>query len=386
MEPFEGGESPVSQSESENLLIIADSEASADLYYRTRFLVTVTVIYLEIDGRKIFLLNDLEYGRGRSEARVDEIVSTTPYEEALRAAKEPARLTSVLDLYLKEKGIKQLTIPLSFPFGHAERLREKGYKLRLKDDPIFPSRTIKTAEEIHAIEETQRHAEAATDLAVSILKRSEIRGDWLFYEGRELTSEKLRLEIHKFLLERECQASNTIVAGGDQGADPHHRGSGPLPAHKTIILDIFPRSIRTRYWGDMTRTVVRGKASAAVKKLYKDVLDAQELAFSLIKDGAEGEKVHSEVAKLFKLRGNANEDVGIKKSGYIHSTGHGLGLDIHEWPKIGRVETQIKTGQVITVEPGLYYPGVGAVRLEDVVVVTETGCRNLNRYPKELEV
>ena len=301
-------------SQRENLLIIADSETDADLYHATKFFVTVTVIYLETAGKKILFLNDLEYGRGRAEARVDEIVSTTPYEEKLRAQKEPVRLTSVLDLYLKEHEIRELTVPSSFPFGHAERLKEKGYSLKLRDDPFFPVRTVKTAEEIRAIEETQRHAEAATDLAVSILRRSEIRGDWLHFEGQALTAEKLRLEIHKLLLELECHASNTIVAGGDQGADPHHRGSGPLPAHKTIILDIFPQSMRSRYWGDMTRTVVRGKASPAVKKLYQDVLAAQQLAFSLIKDGVDGQVVHEAVATLFKERGKDRKSTRLNSS------------------------------------------------------------------------
>ncbi len=370
----------------ENLLIIANSESDADLYYATHFFVTVTVMYLEIDGKKILLLNDLEYGRAGTEAKVDQIVSTTAYEDRLRTAGEPVRLTTVLDLYMKERGIRELTVPAGFPFGHAERLREKGYVIKLRDDPFFPSRAIKRPEEVEAIEAAQRHAEAAMDLAVSILRRSEIKGDWLHHKGRPLTAEALRLEIHKLLLERECVAAHTIVAGGDQGADPHTRGSGPLPANQTIIIDIFPRSTATHYWGDMTRTVVRGKASAAVRRLYSDVLDAQNLAFSLLKDGAEGQKVHDEVANLFKARGNANQDAGIKKTGFIHSTGHGIGLDIHEWPRIGRLGAKIQAGQVVTVEPGLYYPGVGAVRLEDAVVVTENGVRNLNKFPKELEI
>lgn len=370
----------------ENLLIIGDSESDADLYYATKFFVTIAVVYLEIAGRKILLLNDLEYGRGKAEAQVDEVVSTTPYEDRLRAAKEVVRLTSILDLYLQERGVRELTVPASLGIGHAESLREKGYVLKVREEPFFTERTGKTPAEVALIEATQASTEAAMDLAVSILRKSDIRGDWLHFAGQPLTAERLRLEIHKFLLEQECIAANTIVAGGDQGADPHDRGSGPLPANKTIILDIFPQSSRTRYWGDMTRTVVRGKASPAVKKLFRDVLDAQELAFSLIKDGAQGQHVHEEVAKHFKDRGNLNEDRGIKKTGYIHSTGHGIGLEIHEWPKIGKVESRLRASQVLTVEPGLYYPGVGAVRLEDIVVVENGGCRNLNRYPKELEV
>ncbi|MBI4606148.1 MAG: aminopeptidase P family protein [Planctomycetes bacterium] len=370
----------------ENVLIIGESETDADLYYATRFLVSVTVMYLEAEGKKTLLVNDLEYGRAGAEAEVDEIVSTTPYEDRLRAADEPVRLTTVLDLYLRERGIRSLTVPAGFPAAHAERLRERGYVLKLRDDPFFPARTVKRPDEIRAIEDTQLHNEAAMDLAVSILRESEIRGDLLYHGGKVLTAERLRLEIQRFLLERDCLAAQPIVAGGDQGADPHTRGSGPLPAHKTIILDIFPRSLATLYWGDMTRTVVRGKATPEARKLYRDVLDAQDLAFSLLKDGAEGHKVHEEVSRLFKDRGNANEEVAGKKTGFIHSTGHGIGLDIHESPRIGKIESRIAEGQVVTVEPGLYYPGVGAVRLEDTVVITKDGCRNLNVFPKVLEI
>jgi Xaa-Pro aminopeptidase len=371
---------------SETLLIIADSESDADLYYATRFLVTVTVMYLEIEGKRVLLLNDLEYGRAGSEARVDKIVSTTPYEDRLRSAGEPVRLTSVLDLYLREHGVRELTVPATFPYSHAERLRERGYLLGLREDPFFPGRTIKSAEEVRAIEETQAHTEEAMALAVSILKKSEIRGGFLHHGGKQLFAEDLRLEIHKFLLEKHCHASHTIIAGGDQGADPHTRGTGPLPANQTIIIDIFPQSTLTRYWGDMTRTFVRGKASPAVRKLHADVLDAQNLAFSLLRDGVEGQRVHEEVASLFKARGNPNEDAGTKKTGFIHSTGHGIGLDVHEWPRIGRTEAKIRAGQVVTVEPGLYYPGTGAVRIEDAVVITKDGVRNLNKFPKELEL
>lgn len=370
----------------ETLVIIGDSQSDANLYYATGFLVGVTVVYLEIKGCKILLLNDLEYGRGKVEAKIDRVVSTTPYEERLRSAGEGIRLTSVLDLFLKEEGIRELTVPANFPFSRALRLQEKGYTLLLRDDPFFKERLIKRPEEISAIEDTQRHVEAAMELAVSMIAKSTIRGDSLHLDGTILTAETVRTAINKFLLDQQCQAYETIVAGGEQGVDPHMRGSGPLPANQTIILDIFPRSSTTRYWGDMTRTVVRGKASPAVRKMYQDVLDAQNLALSQIRDGVDGQDVHESVAALVKDRGNVNKDMDGKKAGFIHSTGHGVGLDIHEAPRLGRVKSRLLTNQVVTVEPGLYYPGTGAVRLEDLVVVQEDGCRNLNQFPKELEV
>lgn len=374
-------------------IILGDSESLADLYYATRFAVGVPVAYLETGGRRILLVGDLEYGRARAEARVDEIVSTNPYEKALVEAERSPTLPAVVDLYLKEHGPigpdgspPPLVAPASFALGYAESLRELGYEVKVRPDPYFPGRTVKTEEELAAITEVQGHAEEAMELAVGLLRGSRIREDVLWLNGVPLTAEKVRHEMQKFLLDRNCDASMIIVAGGDQGADPHSRGKGPLPANQTIIIDVFPHSSVSHYWGDMTRTFVRGKASAEVRKLYRDVVEAQELAFSMIKDGVDGNDVHNAVVKHFQDAGNVNGETNGRKTGFIHGTGHGVGLEIHEHPRLGRISSPLRAGQVVTVEPGLYYPGVGSVRLEDIVVVTEGEVRNLNRFPKVLEV
>lgn len=374
-------------------IIIGDSESIPDLYYATRFVVGVPVAYLEMGNKKILLIGDLEYGRARAEAQVDELVSTTPYEKTLTDAERAPTLPAVVDLYLKEHGPfgagdshPPLVAPAAFAFGYAESLRELGYEMKVKSDPFFPERTVKTPEEVAAIEEVQSYAEEAMELAIGLLKSSEIRDDILWLNGSPLTAEKVRHQMQKFLLDHNCDASTIIVAGGDQGADPHSRGTGPLPAHQTIIIDVFPHSSSSHYWGDMTRTVVRGKASRGVKKLYQDVLNAQELAFSMIKDGVDGNDIHKAVVKHFQDAGNENGEKDGRKTGFIHGTGHGVGLEIHEQPRIGRISSTLRAGQVLTVEPGLYYPGVGSVRLEDIVIVTEGEVRNLNRFPKILEI
>jgi Xaa-Pro aminopeptidase len=152
------------------------------------------------------------------------------------------------------------------------------------------------------------------------------------------------------------------------------------------VIDIFPRSLQTRYWGDMTRTVVRGTASPAVRKIYRDVQDAEELAISLLRPGAEGMEIHQAVLDHFKSRGYESGEVDGRMQGFIHGTGHGVGLEIHEPPRLSRVKATLKAGNVVTVEPGLYYPGVGAVRIEDLMVIGVAGPRNLNTFPKVLEV
>ena len=181
-------------------------------------------------------------------------------------------------------------------------------------------------------------------------------------------------------------AADTIVAGGNQGCDPHETGHGPLRAHQTIILDIFPRDVRTGYWGDLTRTVVRGRAREAVRKLYDTVQRGQELAFARLRAGVDGKEIHDAIQSLFRENGYLTRRYHGRMQGFFHGTGHGLGLDIHELPRFGGVSEKLPAGSVVTVEPGLYYWGLGAVRLEDVALIQARGARNLTRFPRVLEI
>jgi Xaa-Pro aminopeptidase len=209
----------------------------------------------------------------------------------------------------------------------------------------------------------------------------------LRYQGSPLTSEKLRAIIDTAILREGGQANRTIVAGGRQGCDPHESGHGPLRAHEPIILDIFPRSQTTGYFGDMTRTVVRGRAGDAVRKLFDTVLRGQTLAFGKIRAGVPTTEVHKTVQAFFDLQGYKTAKRAGGMEGFFHGTGHGLGLEIHEAPRMSVNSTGVlQSGHVVTVEPGLYYPGIGGVRLEDVALVTETGFRKLSRFEKVLEL
>jgi Xaa-Pro aminopeptidase len=179
---------------------------------------------------------------------------------------------------------------------------------------------------------------------------------------------------------------DVIVAGGDQGVDPHERGQGPLFARQPIVLDIFPRSRVSGYWGDITRTVIRGPATPGQLRQYQTVLRAQTRALAAVKPGVTGAAIHALVCEEFAKAGYKTESVGGLPRGFIHSTGHGVGLEIHEAPSVSPAGTALEPGHVITIEPGLYYPGVGGVRIEDTVVVTETGSSLLARCPKVFEL
>jgi Xaa-Pro aminopeptidase len=189
-----------------------------------------------------------------------------------------------------------------------------------------------------------------------------------------------------YLLENGFIAQHTIVSCGEDTASPHTEGSGPLRAHVPIIIDLFPRSIHSRYFADITRTVVRGSASPEVKGMYEAVFSAQEVAVSLIKDGVSGKEVHEAVLHHFKSLGYESGEIEGRMQGFFHGTGHGVGLDIHEPPRISKKLDTLHTGNIVTVEPGLYYSGKGGVRLEDMVVVQKEGVMNLTISPKILEV
>jgi Xaa-Pro aminopeptidase len=224
------------------------------------------------------------------------------------------------------------------------------------------------------------------EVAIGALRAAEVRDGLLVLEGEILTSERVKRMIAGYLLERDYVAGRTIVAGGEQACDPHEEGHGPLKAGEAIIIDIFPRSVATRYHGDLTRTVLKGQASDALRKQFAAVRAAQEEALGCIRAGVEGPTVHARVCSLFEAQGFRTEEVGGRMQGFFHGTGHGLGLEIHEPPRVSKVPASLQAGNVVTVEPGLYYPRAGGVRIEDVVLVTEDGCSNLVKYPKFFEV
>lgn len=368
--------------EPQALLIIAASEADSNLYYACRFLAPDPFVFLQVDGRKILLMSDLEIDRARSEARVDEVRSLSDYESKARQRWQTPHFIDTVSLLLEEHGVRAVTVPAVFPLEYADRLREKGIRVTPKPDPFFPERLIKSEEEIAAIEATQRHTEAALEAALNVLRESDIRGGLVSWRGMVLTAEALKKVINVALMENDCVAQHTIVASGIQGVDPHNRGSGPIRAHESIVFDIFPRSGRSRYFADMTRTVVKGKASDALKRMYEAVLAAQLRGIELIRDGASGQAIHAEVSRTLEQRGFETGVVDGRHQGFFHGTGHGVGLDIHEPPRISKADHILRAGQVVTVEPGLYYPQWGAVRIEDLVVVRAEGCRNLTHAPK----
>ncbi|MFM2296164.1 MAG: Xaa-Pro aminopeptidase [Verrucomicrobiota bacterium] len=374
---------------SENFLLVADSERDANMLYAARLFVPDPFIWARVRGRDHIVMSDLEIDRARIQAPHCRVHSLSKLHKKLRDSgmKRPS-LADVTVLLLRELRVKKVFVPDNFPLGLANDLAKQKISVTAKRDGFFPTRELKTPDEIRHLTAALRLTEAGLAAGIAALRASKIgKARQLVYRGAALTSERLRAVIDCAVIEAGGLPANTIVAGGEQGCDPHERGHGPLRAHEPIILDIFPRAAATGYYGDLTRTVVRGRASEAVRNIYDTVFAGQQTAFKLMRPGVPTADVHAAVQKLFEARGYQTGQRNGRMEGFFHGTGHGLGLEIHESPRMGATSPgKLQTGQVITVEPGLYYPGIGGVRLEDVAVITAGNPRNLTVAPKNLEV
>jgi Xaa-Pro aminopeptidase len=367
-------------------LIFAASELSADMLYATSFSVPDPFLYLEQNGKKTILLSDLEIGRGRKQAIVDEVASLSSIQDPLekRLKKKPTIEQSVTQ-FLRKRRVKRAEVPADFPLGLAVALREAGIQVTPVHGLFHTAREFKAAAEVKKLERAIDLTETGLARAYEVLRAAEIKpGRKLVWGGKPLTSEILRAEIDCAILRAGGTPTNSIVAGGEQACDPHHLGSGPLKANSLIIIDVFPRDRASGFYGDLTRTVVRGRASAAQRKLWETVLEGEELALRSIAPGKSGQELQDNVKTFFKDRGYPTEEKNSQWTGFFHGLGHGLGLEIHESLRIGSIV--FKVGQVLTVEPGLYYPGVGGARHEDDGIVTPTGFKVLSKFPKVLEL
>lgn len=377
-------------------LIVASTTSNNDLFHATRFFAPDAFAFLILDGTKIMVTGDLEYERAKKEARVDKIWLVDEFKKRrgfINGPTNPATPNVVLQL-LREYGVDSVTVPGNFDLGMGDFLREHDISCAVYPSPyrpnmsFFPEREIKTTDEISAIETTQRTVEEVFLIARRELEEASVSSDGTLRKrnGEPLTVEYLRGVMNAEFARRECVSElGLIIAPGNQACDPHNFGLGPLRANEWIVFDIFPRHIRTRYFADMTRTVSKRRPPEPAVIIYKTVLEAQELGITMIREGVDGQTIQEAVDNLFQDRGFETGIINGKMQGCIHSVGHGVGLDIHEYPDITRSPCVLKSGHIVTDEPGLYYLDQGAVRIEDMVVVEKDGRRNLTQMPKDLE-
>ena len=335
------------------------------------------------------LASGLEYGRASKEARgVVDRTSDYDYQRLRQEHDSGVARAKMQAAFLDAHGVEAVAVPESFPVGAADGLREEGVALAVDSEGIVDDiRAVKTGEEIDHVREATVANEASMRACEDLLDAADVHNGTLYYEDEQLTSERVATEIEVTLLQHGCALDETIVACGVDAADPHDRGSGPLEAGQPIIVDIFPRSKETGYHSDMTRTFVKGEASETISEWYDLTQAAKEAAFDALEAGTTGEAVHAAACEVYEDAGypTLRQDPSTE-TGFIHSTGHGIGLDVHEAPSLSPRGGELEAGQIVTIEPGLYDPAHGGVRIEDIAVVTEDGYENFTDYPERLEL
>jgi len=369
-------------------LMIAASEHDADMLYISNMFVPDAFIAIELNGKWHGLLSPLEVDRAHKHSGFDEVHLDSSFRQAAEN-KSRTGLAAVAAAFLEVRSINRILVPAHFPLGFAEQLRSWGFEVRPVEGAFFPARAIKNEYEIRCLAQAEQLTRKAMQQAEHYLAACSIGDNGILRDaesGKRVKSANVRRAIETFLIGNGAMPAHTIVACGKEGADPHNIGHGYIRAHQTIIIDIFPRVLATGYWGDMTRTYVKGKASPEIKKLYRTVREGQDIGLSMVANGMDGSHIHKAITDHFVQQGYPTKMVRGKQTGFFHGTGHGVGLDIHESPRISTKSDVLQTGQVVTVEPGLYYPGLGGVRIEDMVVVRDNGCDNLTRHKRQLEI
>lgn len=362
--------------------LYASSENCADVFYLGGVFVPDPYLSIVTDRKAYAVVSRLEYTRVRAKSNYDEVMLLDEIKvkaaQVLGLPEGEIGPGELMCYFAQRFAVKKIELPENFPAAYYAVLHEAGYNLKVKSGLFFPKRLKKSDAEAKAIRQGNAASAAGIRAAEKVLRDSVIDGKRLLYKERTLTSERLRTIIDQTCLEKRAVASKTIVAGGRQACDPHECGYGPLRPNELIIIDVFPRIQKTGYHGDMTRTFLKGRATPEQRALVEAVREAQTAAISKMGAGVKFSAVHAAVNDSFSANGYETKRRGNVFTGFIHTTGHGLGLEVHEPPRLANISGKLKVGHVLTVEPGLYYPGLGGARIEDVVRVTEGGTELLS--------
>ncbi len=370
------------------LVLIPSGEADADFTYASGFPVESGLYIRFAEGDDVLVASPLEIDRARAQSRAARKLgfSEAGYVDHGEYASWP-RLASRM---LREKGLEQARVSPRLQAVYLEELRSAGLDVEIDRDLFRAERRHKTAQEAGFIQDAQRAAEAAVTEIVRHLAKAEIKDGVLWLDGKLLTSERLYARAQLLLGEMGFSCPEMIVAGSPECAMPHFRGEGPIRAGAPVIIDIFPSSRTSHYYGDLTRTVVVGEVPAETRRMHAAALQALDAGIESIRAGVSGRDVHHAVCQVLVDRGYGTTTKGYEgpEGGpkMNHSTGHGVGLDVHEEPGLrGPNEEPLQEGDVVTVEPGLYLLGLGGVRIEDTGMVTSGGFANFTSLTRSLD-
>jgi Xaa-Pro aminopeptidase len=374
-----------------DVLIVADSTRSPEMRHEVPLAIPDAFLYAEHDGRRVVVVSSLEAQRVReSEAGIEVIpLENLGIDALLAGGAKPSEAT--LEVYVRacrELGLSSASVPATFPLELADRLRENGIAVRVDRDYFDARRRRKNETELAGLRRAQTACEAALDVGRGMLRGASVNGT-LVLDGEPLTCERLKAEVERVFSEHGAYADEFIVAHGAQTAIGHEGGHGAILPGEPITFDLFPRDRATGVYTDMTRTYVVGEISDELREYHRLCKEALDRVVAAVKPGVNGRALFEIPCALFAEHGYptqlTKQPGEVLTSGFFHSLGHGVGLEVHERPWLGRVGDDLVAGDVIALEPGLYRAGFGGVRLEDIAIVTEDGVDVVTRYPYELE-
>ena len=374
------------------MLIYADTIRSPEMRREVPIVVPDPFLYVERDGERHVVLISYEIDRVRAVAGgpTPHAYEEFGYDDLI--AKGLHRQEVYLELVVNacvELGVTEASVPWTFPVRFADRLREAGLSIHPELDLFEDRRRVKSEAQLAGIRRAQRAAEAGMDAARALLRRAEPDGGALVVDGARLTSEHIKTAIRGVFSARGMVADEFIVAHGPQSAVGHDMGSGAIAAGEPVVIDLWPKDMETACYADMTRTFVVGDPSEEIRRYHALCKEALDRSLEAIRPGEAGADVFRLACEVFHEAGEptqlSKKPGEVLENGFYHGLGHGVGLEVHEAPALGRAPGTMVAGDVVTVEPGCYRHGYGGVRLEDLVLVTEDGAENLTDYPYELE-
>ena len=374
------------------VLIYGDSFRSADMRHAVPLGVPDPFLYAETNGSRHVFSSSMEATRLRELGLFDVHVSEEfGIDELIESGVPRREITAQLALRSVDSlGPKRFSVPDAFPLWLADRLRADGVELEVDQELFDDRRRSKTESQVAGMRRAQQAAEAAMDTCRDLLRRAEIDGDRLVVDGEKLTVERVKAAMSSTFAAHDTTADDFIVAPGAQGAVGHDMGSGPIPPHVPLVVDIWPRDNRSAVYTDMTRTFVVGEVADDVREWHRLCKEALDRAISEIGPGADARAIFEGTCDIFEAAGEPTQRTKTPGEplvdGFFHGLGHGVGLEVHEAPGLGQTsDKHLVVGDVVTIEPGLYRAGYGGVRLEDIVLVTADGAENLTDYPYDLE-
>jgi Xaa-Pro aminopeptidase len=376
-----------------DLLIWGDTIRHAELRHEIPLDVPDPFLYLEVGGGRHAVVSSLECARI---AALNGGVEVHPFEDyghdelmSSGADRSHAAL-EVMSRACRSLGLRRAAVPAEFPIELADRLRSDGIDLAV-DRKLFESRRrVKSAAELAGIRRAQVAAEAGMRAAAELLRQAEANGDGLLVGGEPVTCERVREVIRDAVARAGASAGDAlIVSHGSQTAVGHEMGSGPIRAGEPVVIDLWPKDLESACFADMTRTFVVGEAPAELRRYHELTRESLARALAAVRAGAAGREIHRTSCEPYEEAGlptQLSKQPGrVLEEGFFHALGHGVGLEVHEAPTLGRGPDELVAGDVVTLEPGCYRPGFGGCRLEDLVLVTEDGAEVLTDFPYDLE-